>query len=117
MNPFPWHEPILDPGPAETEVERYLADLREVMELPSGAGMRVLWRLREAAGAGERLGGDPATLPGNAALADYVRDREAEMAVASPERFAQMLSLAARLWAADHQAAVCEPQPDGGDQC
>ncbi|EPR44574.1 hypothetical protein dsx2_1533 [Desulfovibrio sp. X2] len=81
---------------AEARFARLMADCREVMELPSGAGLRVFWHWREQALASGQVFVPGAQVYANAALADYAREREAELAMAQPRKYLELMTLAAR---------------------
>jgi len=100
----PAHGPAHDP---EAErLARLLADCREVMCLPSGAGLRLLWHWREQALAFGQVFVPGAAVYANAALTDYAREREAEMAMAHPRKYLELMTLAARAHAREAAAAT-----------
>jgi hypothetical protein len=93
-------------GPEAERLARLLADCREVMCLPSGAGLRLLWHWREQALAFGQVFVPGAAVYANAALMDYAREREAEMAMAHPRKYLELMTLAARAHAREAAAAT-----------
>ncbi len=89
-------EGALDDDMARARFARLMEDWREVLDLPSGAGLRLLRHLREQALPHGQVLTSGAQVYANAALADYLRDREAEAAMAHPRRYLEFMTLAAR---------------------
>ena len=63
----------------EARALAYLEDLQEILQLSSGAGVRVLRHWLDNACANERLSRTNASVYGATALYDYARDRMADM--------------------------------------
>ena len=68
---------------AETRMISYLQDLREVLRLESGAGVRVLRMWLDEACMNNRLARDE-HMREHVALLEYARDRMADVALADP---------------------------------
>ncbi|UZP67376.1 hypothetical protein N1030_17540 [Desulfovibrio mangrovi] len=83
----------------EARALSYLSDLREVLRLESGAGVRVLRHWLDAACANERLSRTNASVYGATALYDYARDRMADIALSDPVSHVRMQLEGARQWA------------------
>ncbi len=106
----------LDPGTAlpsgpegdagRARFARLMADWREVLDLPSGAGLRLLRHLREQALTPGRVLAPGPEIYANAALADFLREREAEAAMAHPRRYLEFMTLAARAFAREAAQTV-----------
>lgn len=87
-------------GFARARFARLMADWRELLDLPSGAGLRLLRHLREQALPQQLLCSGP-QIYAHAALADFLREREAEAAMAHPRKYLEFMTLAARAHARD----------------
>lgn len=84
-----------------TEQQRfaaYLADLRLLVREPGGAGLRVLRHWLDASCAFARLHGPAPQIYATTALADFARDRMAEIALADPAGHLRMQLIGARQW-------------------
>ncbi len=92
----------------QTRLAAYLEDLRAVLRLPGGAGLRVVHRWLNEACCFARLSLPEPHIYGAAALADYARDRMAEMALADPASHVRVQLAGARQWATDN---IIHPQP------
>ncbi len=79
---------------------RYLEDLRLVLRLPDGAGLRVLRHWLDEASAFGRIFLPAPRIFAAAALTDYARDRMAEIALADPAGHVRVQLAGARQWAA-----------------
>lgn len=86
----------------EAKALSFLADLKEVLAISSGAGVRVLRHWLDAACANERLSRTNASVYGATALYDYARDRMAEVALADPVSHVRIQLQGAREWAAEN---------------
>ena len=84
---------------AETRMLSYLHDLREVLRLQSGAGVRVLRMWLDEACLNSRSGGTE-HLRERAALQDYARDRMADVALADPVCHVRLQLQFSKEWAA-----------------
>lgn len=84
---------------AETRMLSYLHDLREVLRLQSGAGVRVLRMWLDEACLNSRSGGT-LNLRERAALQDYARDRMADVALADPVCHVRLQLQFSKEWAA-----------------
>lgn len=84
----------------EARALAYLDDLREVLRMSSGAGVRVLRRWLDDACANERLSRTNASVYGATALYDYARDRMADIAMSDPVSHVRIQLEGAREWAA-----------------
>lgn len=94
----------------ETRFAAYLDDLRAVLGIAGGAGVRVLRHWLDGACANERLSRPEPALYAAAALYDYARDRMAEVALADPVCLLHLQLEGARQWAATNTA---ENDPQG----
>ena len=74
----------------------YLEALHMVLQLPGGVGVRVLWHWLEAADGFALLCQPAPQVFAAAALADYARERLAEIAQAHPEAYVRMQFAQAR---------------------
>lgn len=83
----------------EARALSYLADLREVLRLESGAGVRVLRQWLDTACSNERLSRTNASIYGATALYDYARDRMADIALSDPVSHVRIQLEGARQWA------------------
>jgi len=86
----------------ETRVRQYLEDLKEILRLPSGAGMRVIYRWLSLAYGWEKLStGNSATyyLVG---MYEWARARMADLAMADPKAFLKMELEGVREFARQH---------------
>lgn len=94
----------------EARMLSYLADLREVLRLGSGAGVRVLRHWLDGACANERLSRTNASVYGATALYDYARDRMGDIALADPVSHVRMQLEGARRWAC-RSVSKMQPAP------
>lgn len=83
----------------EARMLSYLADLRTVLRLDDGAGVRVLRHWLDAACANERLSRTNASVYGATALYDFARDRMADIALSDPVSHVRIQLEGARQWA------------------
>lgn len=84
---------------AETRMLSYLHDLREVLRLQSGAGVRVLRMWLDEACLNSRSAGEQ-YIRERAALQDYARDRMADVALADPVCHVRLQLQFSKEWAA-----------------
>ena len=82
----------------EARALSYLADMREVLRLESGAGVRVLRHWLDAACVNERLSRTNASIYGATALYDFARDRMADIALSDPVSHVRIQLEGARQW-------------------
>ncbi|GFM36579.1 hypothetical protein [Desulfovibrio psychrotolerans] len=94
----------------EARMLSYLADLREVLRVDSGAGVRVLRHWLDGACANERLSRTNASVYGATALYDYARDRMGDIALADPVSHVRMQLEGARQWACRSMSKM-QPAP------
>lgn len=84
---------------AETRMISYLQDLREVLRLESGAGVRVLRMWLDEACLNNRLARDD-YMRERVALLEYARDRMADIALADPVCHVRLQLQFSQGWAA-----------------
>ena len=80
-------EGVLENETPEIVQARYLEDLRTIMRMPGGAGLRVLRRWLDEAQAYSPLSLPAPQIYAATALFDYARERMAEAVVADPVGF------------------------------
>ena len=83
---------------AETRMLSYLHDLREVLRMESGAGIRVLRMWLDEACMNSRLGRDE-YMREQVALQEFARDRMADVALADPVCHVRLQLQFSREWA------------------
>ena len=83
----------------QQRLSAYLADLRLVIRQPGGAGLRVLRHWLDESCAFARLHGPAPQIYATTALADFARDRMAEIALADPAGHLHVQLIGARQWA------------------
>lgn len=78
----------------------YLSDLKSILILPGGAGIRVVRHWLDSAAMGQRMADipDDSRLRAAAALHDYGHDRMAEIAMADPSSLVRIQLEGARQW-------------------
>lgn len=85
----------------ETRHRLYMSDLSFVLNLPGGEGLRVLRWWVDAAGNNDRTFIANSNIYKNAALADYTKDRLAEICASDPKAYVRLLLEGARAWTRD----------------
>lgn len=88
---------------AEARMLSYLHDLREVLRLESGAGVRVLRMWLDEACVNNRLARDE-HMRERVALLEYARDRMADIALADPVCHVRLQLQFSKEWAAEGNA-------------
>ncbi|MCT4536305.1 hypothetical protein [Halodesulfovibrio sp.] len=83
---------------AETRIISYLQDLRDVLRMGSGAGVRVLRMWLDEACVNNRLARDE-TMRERVALLEYSRDRMADIALADPVSHVRLQLQFSQEWA------------------
>lgn len=90
---------------AETRMISYLQDLREVLRLESGAGVRVLRMWLDEACMNNRLARDE-YMRERVALLEYARDRMADVALADPVCHVRLQLQFSQEWAATESSGL-----------
>jgi len=94
----------------EARQRQYMADLSVVLNLEGGVGLRVLRWWVDAAGEEDRTFVANSNIYKNAALADYSKDRLAEICAADPKAYLRLLLEGAREWAREAAKSHKEPK-------
>ena len=85
----------------DAKFNQYLEDLREVLRMEGGAGMRVIWRMLDKLQGFTPISATNSSIYGKAALSDMAKEILAEIVLADPRSHTQILLEGSRQYARD----------------